>query len=51
MPAYVSRSLSEFVTESSEALVGELNQAYARDGFASQYTSQMRAWSESIPDL
>ena len=51
MPAYVSRPLSEFVGEAPEVLVGELNRAYSRDGFASQYTSQVRSWGTSMPAL
>jgi DUF2075 family protein len=51
MPAYVTRTLSEFVSESPDVLSGELNRAYARDGFASQYTSQTRAWGASIPAM
>jgi hypothetical protein len=51
MPAYVSRSVVEFIAERPESLTGELNEAYAKDGFASQYTSQIRAWSTSIPVL
>ena len=51
MPAYVSRFLGDFIEERPESLTGELNQAYAQDGFASQYTSQIRAWSTSVPVL
>ena len=48
MPAYVSRELSVFVQEQTNFLVGELNQAYAADGFSQQYTTQTKAWKESV---
>ena len=51
MPAYVSRTLNDFIDERPDSIAGELNRACAGDGFASQYTSQMRAWTNSVPVL
>ena len=51
MPAYVRRTVNRFVAEDAAALVGLLEQAYAADGFASQYTRQTRAWADVIPVL
>lgn len=51
MPAYVKRTLGQFIHDDLSAIVGLLQQAYAADGFASQYTRQTQAWSHVIPKL
>ena len=49
MPAYVSANLASFLAKPPASVIGQLQSAYARDGFVSQYTSQSRAWSDSVP--
>src|SRR5690349_4125653 len=51
MPAYVRHTVGKFVHEDSAKMVGCLQQAYADDGFASQYTRQTQAWARIIPKL
>jgi hypothetical protein len=51
MPAYSRHTIRSFLTISPAEVVGVLQQRYAADGFASQYTRQTRAWSEVIPTL
>ena len=51
MPAYVRRTVAEFIEDDAKAIIGSLQQAYANDGFASQYTQQTRAWIEVVPKL
>jgi DUF2075 family protein len=51
MPAYSRHSIRSFLTISPAEVVGVLQQRYAADGFASQYTRQTRAWGEVIPSL
>jgi len=51
MPAYFRSKIVQFVQTSASELVGRLQQAYASDGFASQYTSQTKAWTSVIPEL
>jgi hypothetical protein len=48
---YLQRTVREFIAEAPTSLLGELNRAYAADGFVNQYTSQNLAWDESIPLL
>jgi hypothetical protein len=48
MAAYVRLRLDEFLRERVDALVGRLEEAYAHDGFFSQYTRQTTAWTQSI---
>ena len=49
MPAYASFDVASFLAEPPGSVVGQLEIAYAHDGFVSQYTSQSRAWSDSVP--
>src|SRR5262249_36898482 len=51
MPAYHRAFVSEFLTSDPTYLLGRLEAEYARDGFASQFTPQTRAWEELIPLL
>ncbi len=51
MPAYVRRPLDAFTASDVTELLGALQAAYARDGFASQYTRQTIAWQEVLPKL
>ncbi len=51
MPAYVRRTIGQLAQDDSGSIVGSLQQAYALDGFASQYTRQTRAWSVLVPKL
>jgi Uncharacterized conserved protein (DUF2075) len=51
MPAYVRRTIGQFIDNDVAAIVGSLQQAYASDGFASQYTRQTKAWAQVIPKL
>src|SRR5436305_5858762 len=51
MPAYAKFTFCEFVEEDPAKVVGCLQQAYAADGFATQYTRQTKAWARIIPGL
>ncbi len=51
MSAYVRRSVHQFISDDATTILGALQQAYASDGFASQYTRQTRAWTRVIPRL
>jgi hypothetical protein len=51
MRAYFRGTLHEFISTELAALLGRLELAYGRDGFASQYTTQTRAWADVIPQL
>ena len=48
MPAYIERGLLDFVNASDSELISDLHQAYALDGFVSQYTSQTISWDVSL---
>jgi hypothetical protein len=49
--AYARYLLGEFLSASEAAVIGTLQTRYAHDGFASQYTQQMKAWERLIPLL
>jgi hypothetical protein len=51
MPAYVRRTIGGFISDDPSTIVGSLQQEYAADGFASQYTRQTKAWARVIPKL
>jgi hypothetical protein len=51
MPAYVSLAVEQFVDSDTSTIVGLLQQAYARDGFSSQYMRQIKAWSRIVPEF
>ena len=51
MPAYARRTVPQLICEDVATIVGSLQQEYAADGFASQYTRQTRAWARIIPKL
>lgn len=51
MPAYLRRTVDEFISEEPSAVIGILQQAYASDGFVSQYTRQTEAWDHVVPEL
>jgi hypothetical protein len=51
MPAYFRQSIAAFLTYSTAEVTGALQQGYAADGFASQYTKQTQAWGDVIPIL
>ncbi len=51
MPAYYRDTIRHFLASSPPHIIGVLQQGYAADGFASQYTRQTRAWSEVVPVL
>jgi hypothetical protein len=46
-----SASLIEFVNANPAAIIGQLNQAIANDGFSRQWNSQIDAWNEEIAIL
>lgn len=48
MPAYIELSVLDFINAPDRELISSLHQAYASDGFVSQYTSQTIAWEVSI---
>ena len=51
MPAYVRRTIEQFIREDEARILGSLQEAYAADGFASQYTRQTKAWARVVPQL
>ncbi len=51
MPAYVRLPLPGLLEVDLDALVGRLNQAYAEDGYATQFTKQIKAWADVLPLL
>jgi hypothetical protein len=51
MPAYARRTVDQFIHDDVSAIVGSLQQGYAADGFATQYTRQTKAWARVIPKL
>lgn len=51
MPAYFRRKITDLISCSPSAVLGTLQEAYAADGFASQYTRQTKAWTVVIPLL
>ncbi len=51
MPAYVKHKIEEFIRQNPSIIIGSLQQAYAADGFVSQYTRQTKAWAQVIPEL
>src|SRR5579859_4694638 len=48
MPAYIDRGVLDFINSPDAELISNLHQAYASDGFTSQYTSQTTAWDVSL---
>lgn len=51
MSAYVRCTVAELLLQSPSTLIGCLEQGYANDRFASQYTRQTISWSRMIPAL
>jgi len=51
MAAYYRSTLAAFAEEASDAIVGHLHTQYASDGFATQFSTQTRAWAEFVPLL
>jgi Uncharacterized conserved protein (DUF2075) len=51
MPAYVRHTAAQFVLADATGIIGSLQQAYASDGFASQYTRQTKALARTVPKL
>jgi hypothetical protein len=51
VPAYVRNSVAEFLTTEPTTTLGILESRYAKDGFASQYTQQTKAWEIVLPLL
>src|SRR5579883_1908147 len=51
MPAYIRMSLPAFLDASPSALLGELERGYTRDGFATLYSQQTKAWDALLPLL
>jgi hypothetical protein len=51
MPAYARLPLTSLISADLSALVGRLNQAYAADGYAKQFTQQTKAWATALPLL
>ena len=45
------RTVGQIIQDDAAAIVGQLQQAYATDGFASQYTRQTQAWARVVPTL
>ena len=51
MPAFYRASVLKFLNDSDSEITGRLSSAYARSGFASQRTSQTRAWEADLIHL
>jgi Uncharacterized conserved protein (DUF2075) len=51
MAAYYRSSLAEFIKQTPQAIIGQLQMKYAEDGFAQAYLAQTRAWSDLVPLL
>jgi hypothetical protein len=51
MPAYARYLLNQFAETNPAEIVGILQEAYAVDGFSSQYTRQTKAWASILPKL
>ena len=51
MAAYLRRTVADFLREEPLGVMGILQQAYASDGFVSQYTRQTQAWDRLVPEL
>jgi hypothetical protein len=51
MPAYVRRTVDQFISADPRTLIGELNTSYARDGYTTQFVQQTRAWGQVVPLL
>jgi hypothetical protein len=48
LPAYIDESVLDLLNTPDRELIARLHQAYASDGFVSQYTSQTIAWDISV---
>lgn len=48
MPAYCRKRIDAFILCNPVEITGTLQQAYAVDGFASQYTRQVQSWTEEV---
>jgi hypothetical protein len=51
MPAYARFSLLDFVTADPHAIHGQLEKGHARDGYATQFSTQTIAWDIILPAL
>jgi hypothetical protein len=51
MPAYYRSTLPSFVRQAPNAIVGQLQTEYANDGYATQFSTQTRAWADVVPLL
>jgi hypothetical protein len=51
MPAFYYAPIAEFLRASATEVTGTLNTAYAREGFATQHTTQITAWVNDIQRL
>jgi hypothetical protein len=51
MPAYLRLTIAQLVCTDTKRLIGQLETAHARDGFATQYRRQTKAWAEFLPIL
>ena len=51
MPAYYRATIADFVGSDPRKVVGDLQAAYARDGYKSLYTTQTESWDFAIPEL
>jgi Uncharacterized conserved protein (DUF2075) len=51
MPAYLRLLLPDLLDADPVALVGQLNHSYAEDGYATQFTQQIKAWGIALPLL
>jgi DUF2075 family protein len=51
MPAYFRARLADFISIDPDAVVGQLETNYARDGFNTQFSQQTLAWAAVIPLL
>jgi hypothetical protein len=51
MSAYARMAIGQFIRTDPSTVLGLLQQAYARDGFSSQYTRQTKAWARLIPQF
>lgn len=51
MAGYVRHNVEQLLRESPAAILGDLQSAYASDGFVAQYTKQTLAWAQIVPIL
>lgn len=51
MPAYCRFTFEEFLSSDPLTILGQLQRAYADDGYATQFATQIRSWDTVVPLL